>query len=121
MNKIMNIKIWLIIIALMHTVMGVLIPLIQFGNKENLGIFLYFFAISVHLFYVILFTKDQNQARLGTILCAPMVFWFIISAVMKLEMYGFPIAEMPAALMPIIFWTMPVISGIINWNSDKKL
>jgi len=27
---------------------------------------------------------------------------------------------MPQALMPIIFWSMPVISGIYNWNSDKN-
>ena len=113
-------KIWLTIIALMHTFMGVLIPMIQLGNSENLGVFLYFLIISVHLFYVILFTKGQNQARLGIILCAPVVIWFIISAFMKLEMYGFPIAEMPAALMPIVFWTMPIIAGFYNWNSNKN-
>ena len=121
MKIIRNTKIWLTIIALMHTFMGVLMPIIQFGsNRENLGVFLYFLIISVHLFYVILFTKGQNQARLGIVLCAPVVTWFIISAIMKLEIYGFPIAEMPAALMPIVFWTMPIIAGLYNWDSDKN-
>ncbi len=120
MKKIMKPKIWLIIIAIMHTFMGVLIPLLQFGNIENLGVFLYFFVISVHLVYIILFTKNQNQARLGAIFCSPVVIWFIVSAIMKLEMYGFPIAAMPDALMPIIFWSMPVVSGIINWNADNN-
>ena len=120
MNVIKNSKIWLTIIALMHTFMGVIIPIIQLGNGENLGVLLYFLIISVHLFYVILFTKGQNQARLGVILCAPVVGWFIISAIMKLEMYGFPIAEMPTALMPIVFWTMPIIAGLYNWNSNKN-
>ena len=117
----MNTKIWLIIIASMHTLMGVLVPLLQFGNMENLGVFLYFFVISIHLFYAILFTKDQNQNRLAIVLCIPVIFWFIASAIMNLEMYGFPIAAMPDALMPIIFWSMPVISGIYNLNYNKKL
>ena len=118
MNKIMNTKIWLIIIALMHTFMGVFVPLIQLGNIENIGVFIYFFVISIHLLYIILFTKEQNQNRLGAVLCAPVVVWFVLSAIMKLEIYGMPIAAMPDSLMPIIFWSMPVISGIYNWNSD---
>ena len=59
MNKIMNTKIWLIIIALMHTFMGVLIPILEHGNNDNLGVFLYFFVLSVHLFYVIIFVSCQ--------------------------------------------------------------
>ena len=120
MNKLMNTKIWLIIIAFMHTCMGVLIPMLQYGNTDNLGILLYFFVLSAHLFYVIIFTENKTQDRLGVVLCAPVVIWFILSAFMKLEMYGFPIAPMPDALLPIIFWFMPVISGIYNWNSDKN-
>ena len=80
MNKVMNTKIWLIIIALMHTFMGVLIPILEHGNADNLGVFLYFFVLSVHLFYVIIFTKNQTQDRLGVVLCAPMVIWFVFSA-----------------------------------------
>ena len=118
MNKIMNTKFWLIIIAFMHTILGILMPMLEYGNIDNLGIFLYFLVLSVHLFYVIIFTENQTQNKLGVMLCAPMVIWFIISSIMKLEMFGFPIASMPNALIPIFFWTMPVISGIYNWNSD---
>ena len=120
MNKIMNTKFWLIIIAFMHTIFGILMPMLEYGNIDNLGIFLYFLILSVHLFYVIIFTKNQTQNKLSVILCAPMVIWFVISSIMKLEMFGFPIASMPNALIPIIFWTMPVISGIYNWNFNKS-
>ena len=119
MSKVMNTKVWLTIITLMHTFMGVLVPLIQFGNIENIGVFLYFSVISVHLIYAIFCTKDQNQDRLAVVLCSPIVLWFIVSAIMKLEMYDFPIAAMPDALLPIIFWSMPIISGIFNLNSRK--
>ena len=118
MNKIMNTKVWLIIIAFMHTILGILMPMLEYGNIDNLGIFLYFLVLSIHLFYVIIFTENQTQDRLGVILCFPMVIWFVISSIMQLEMFGFPIASMPSALIPIFFWTMPVISGIYNWNSD---
>lgn len=120
MNKIMNTKFWLIIIAFMHTILGILMPMLEYGNIDNLVIFLYFLVLSVHLFYVIIFTKNQTQNKLSVILCAPMVIWFVISSIMKLEMFGFPIASMPNALIPIIFWTMPVISGIYNWNFNKS-
>ena len=90
MNKIMNTKFWLIIIAFMHTILGILMPMLEYGNIDNLGIFLYFLVLSVHLFYVIIFTKNQTQNKLSVILCAPMVIWFVISSIMKLEMFGFP-------------------------------
>ena len=73
------------------------------------------------LIYVIFFTKDQNQARLSTVLCAPVVFWFIISAIMKLKIYDFPIAKMPDSIIPILFWTMPVVTGILNWNTNQDI
>ena len=90
MNKIMNTKFWLIIITFMHTIFGILMPMLEYGNIDNLGIFLYFLVLSVHLFYVIIFTKNQTQNKLSVILCAPMVIWFVISSIMKLEMFGFP-------------------------------
>ena len=117
-TKIMNPKIWLTIIAVMHTLMGVIVNYQHNGNIENLAIFIYFAIISVYLFYAAFMIEGQTQARLATVLCAPVVIWFIISAIMKLEMYGEPVAEMPFALLPLTLWTMPALSGIMNWNSD---
>ena len=51
-------------------------------------------------------------------LCAPFVAWFIISAIMKLNMFGVPVAEMPGALMPLTLWALPAVTGIMNWNTD---
>ena len=51
-------------------------------------------------------------------LCAPFVAWFVISAIMKLNMFGVPVAEMPGALMPLILWALPAVTGIMNWNTD---
>jgi len=117
-EKIMNPKIWLIVIAVMHTLMGVIVGYQQNGNTENLAIFIYLAIVSVYLLYAAFMTEGQTQARLATVLCAPVVAWFIIGAIMKLTMYGVPLAEMPEALLPIVLWTMPALTGILNWNSE---
>ena len=119
MNKIMKPKIWLIIIALMHLFMGVIGSYITMGGSiENLAVFLYLGIVSIYLLYVAFMTEGQTQARLAAVLCVPIVVWFIIGAIMKLEMLGVPVAEMPNGLLPIILWTLPALTGIMNWNSE---
>ena len=118
-DMIMKPKIWLIIIAIMHTFMGVIGSYITMGGSiDNFAIFLYLGTISVHLLYVAFMTEGQTQARLAAVLCVPVVVWFIIGAIMKLEMLGVPVAEMPSGLLPIILWTLPALTGIMNWNSE---
>ena len=63
-------------------------------------------------------TKGQTQARFATVLCAPVIVWFVIGAIMQLELYGVPVAEMPSGLLPITLWTLPALTGIMNWNSE---
>jgi hypothetical protein len=46
------------------------------------------------------------------------VVWFIISAIMQLEMMGVAVAEIPSGLFPIVLWALPAITGIMNWNTD---
>ena len=117
-DMIMKPKIWLIVIAVMHILMGVIATYIVIGNTDNLALIIQFGFISVYLLYVAFMTEGKNQARLATVLCAPFVVWFIISAIMKLNMFGVPVAEMPGALMPLTLWGLPVITGIMNWNTD---
>ena len=118
-TKIMEPKIWLILIAVMHTFMGVIGSYMTMGGSiENLAIFLYLGVVSVYLLYAAFMTEGQAQARLAAVLCTPVVVWFIISAIMNLEMYGVPVAEMPSGLLPITLWTLPALTGIMNWNSD---
>ncbi len=119
MNKIMKPKIWLIILALMHLFMGVIGGYItNGGSMENLSVFLYLGIVSIYLLYVAFMTEGQTQARFAVVLCAPMVIWFIIGFIMKLELYGVPVAEMPSGLLPLTLWSLPALTGIMNWNSD---
>ena len=117
-DMIMKPKIWLIVIAVMHTLMGVIATYIIVGNADNLASIIQLGFISVYLLYVAFMTEGQTQARLATVLCAPFVAWFVISAIMKLNMFGVPVAEMPGALMPLTLWALPAVTGIMNWNTD---
>ena len=117
-DMIMKPKIWLIVIAVMHTLMGVIATYIIVGNADNLASIIQLGFVSIYLLYVAFMTEGQTQARLATVLCAPFVAWFIISAIMKLNMFGVPVAEMPGALMPLTLWALPAVTGIMNWNTD---
>ena len=119
MDKILNTKLWLIILATIHTFMGVIAGYFTMGGSiETLALFLYMGVVTVYLLYAAFMTEGQSQARFATVLCAPMVLWFLIGAIMKLEMLGHPVAALPKGLPPIFLWTMPTICGIRNWNSD---
>ncbi len=82
------------------------------------NIMIYLGITSIYLLYVAFMTEGQTQARLAVVLCAPMVIWFIIGFIMKLELYGVPVAEMPSGLLPLTLWSLPALTGIMNWNSD---
>jgi len=118
-DMIMKPKIWLIVLTIMHTFMGVIGGYMTMGGSiENLATFLYMGIVSIYLLYVAFMIEGKAQARFTTVLCAPVVVWFVIGAIMKLKMYGFPVAEMPRGLLPLALWTMPTLTGIMNWNSD---
>ena len=103
----------------MHSVMGVIVPVIQMGaSKDDLAIVLYFLTVSVYLLYAAFMTEGKTQARLAAVLCAPVVVWFIVSAIMQLKMMGVPVAEVPSGLLPLILWGLPTATGIMNWNTD---
>jgi len=119
MNMIKKPKLWLILLALVHTFLGVIGSYIQLGaDTEYLSVILFFLLITIYLLYAAFMTEGQEQARLATVLCAPTVVWFVICGFMGLEMMGAPVAELPSALLPITLWSLPAVTGIMNWNSN---
>ena len=102
-DMIMKPKIWLIVIALMHLFMGVIGGyLMNGGNIDTLAVM----------------TEGQTQARFAVVLCAPIVLWFVIGFILKLDFLGVPVAEMPSGLLPLTLWSLPAVTGIMNWNTD---
>tara|TARA_B100000886_G_scaffold336397_1_gene295108 strand:+ start:157 stop:519 length:363 start_codon:yes stop_codon:yes gene_type:complete len=111
-------KIWLIILALLHTGPGVLIPYISMGGgAEYLSTILLFLCFTIYILYAAFNLKGQNQARLSVVICLPVLVFFIIGAFLKLEIMEVPVAPFPETILPIVVWTLPILTGVLNWNS----
>ena len=78
-EKALNAKIWLLILAVMHMVMGVGGSYAQFGS-DHLALIGFFAAVGTYLFYAGLMTQEQVQLLL---FCGPVFVWFVISAAMN--------------------------------------
>ena len=113
-------KIWLLILAVMHMVMGVGGSYAQFGS-DHLALIGFFAAVGTYLFYAGLMTEGQEQARLAAVLCGPVFVWFVISAAMNLDMAGQPAAPFPESIVPMILWGMPALCGVMGWNMDESV
>ena len=62
-EMIMKPKIWLIILAVMHTLMGVIATYVIVGNVDNLASIIQLGFVSIYILYVAFMTEGQNQAR----------------------------------------------------------
>ena len=70
-KSILNTKVWLTIIGVMHLLMGVIVNYMENGSEDNLAGFGFFAMISFYLLYVAFMTTGQVQARLAVIFCGP--------------------------------------------------
>ena len=119
-KSILNTKVWLTIIGVMHLLMGVIVNYMENGSEDNLAGFGFFAMISFYLLYVAFLTTGQVQARLAVIFCGPVVVWFIVCMVMDLSLFGAAVAPMPEAVLPLVLWGMPALCGILDWNMDES-
>ena len=117
LNSILNTKVWLLIIATMHMIMGVGASYVELGS-EHIALIGFFAAVGFYLFYAGLMTEGQEQARLAAVLCGPVFVWFVIAAGMDLDMAGQAAAPLPTAILPMILWGMPALCGVMGWNMD---
>ena len=119
-KSILNTKVWLTIIGVMHLLMGVIVNYMENGSEDNLAGFGFFAMISFYLIYVAFMTTGQVQARLAVIFCGPVVVWFIVCMVMDLSLFGAAVAPMPEAVLPLVLWGMPALCGILDWNMEES-
>ena len=118
LNSILNTKVWLLIIATMHMIMGVGASYVEIGS-DHLAMIGFFAAVGFYLIYAGLMTEGQEQARLAAVLCGPVFVWFVIAAGMELDMAGQAAAPFPEAILPMILWGMPALCGVMGWNMDE--
>jgi hypothetical protein len=117
--KICNVKIWLIITALAHAIVGTIIPT-DWNNDTATMVGGFMLLTSFTMLYVAFFTEGQAQARLAAVIAGPVFVWFIVSIAMGLEWQigDSEITKMTIAdtIPPLIIWGMTALSGIMHGN-----
>ena len=89
------------------------------GGAEYLSTILLFLCFTVYILYLAFSTKGENQTRLSVVICLPVPMFFIIGAFLKLDIMEVPVAPFPEAIFPIVVWTLPILTGVLNWNSTS--
>jgi hypothetical protein len=134
LKSILNPNIWLLIVAIPHTLFGALVPMYQttYGSNE-FSAASYGLVTAVMLLSIYLFSNGKSLARMTAFLGTSVFLW-IIFVQMLAEGGGFQIeAELAPPFIysislnvelapPLLLWGMLGLSGFLHWNieDDEK-
>ena len=132
LKSILNPNIWLLIVAIPHTLFGALVPMYQtsYGSTE-FSAASYGLVTAIMLMSIYLFTEGKSLARMTASLGTSVFLW-IIFVQMLAEGGGFNIeAELAPPFIysislnvelapPLLLWGMLAISGFLHWNVEKE-
>ena len=121
-TELLNPKWWLVITALIHTVVGVLMELDPDNDNELMvaGIML---IIPVFMLYAAFMNEGRAQARLAAVIAGPIFVWFVLCILLGLEItYATtnPTFEFSGEMIPpLVLWGMTALTGVLGWNMDE--
>ena len=115
MDTILDPKIWLILVAFVHAIVGIIIPTdwSKDNNKMMAGFTL---LTSITMLYAGFWLDGEEQARLALVIGGPVWVWFVVCCSMELE---FDIGKEPMKmtwkenLPPLILWGLVALSGLL--------
>ncbi len=124
LKKILNPKIWLILTALIHAVVGV-ISQTDWGDDPQVLIGGFMLLTSVTMLYVAFFTEGQDQARLTAVIAGPAWIWFVVACAMELtwQIGTGDTMEMTFSenIPPLLIWGLTALSGVLHGNFQNLL
>ena len=123
-KKILNPKIWLILTALIHAVVGI-ISQTDWGDDPQVLIGGFMLLTSVTMLYIAFFIEGEDQARLTAVIAGPVWVWFVIACSMELsrQVVGSDVMEMTFAenIPPLLIWGLTALSGVLHGNFQNLL
>ena len=123
-KKILNPKIWLILTALIHAVVGV-ISQTDWGDDPQVLIGGFMLLTSVTMLYIAFFTEGEDQARLTAVIAGPAWIWFVVACAMELtwQIGSGDTMEMTFSdnIPPLLIWGLTALSGVLHGNFQNLL
>jgi len=130
LKSMLNPNLWLLIVAIPHTLFGALVPMYQttYGSNE-FSAASYGLVTAVMLLSIYLFSSGKSLARMTAFLGTSVFLW-IIFVQMLAEGGGFQIeAELAPPFIysislnvelapPLLLWGMLGLSGFLHWNVE---
>ena len=123
-KKILNPKIWLIITALIHAVVGIILQT-DWGDDPQVLIGGFMLLPSVWMLYIAFFIEGESQARLTGVIAGSAWVWFVIACAMGLswQIGTSDVMEMTFAenIPPLVIWGLTALSGVLHGNFQNLL
>ena len=123
-KKILNPKIWLILTALIHAIVGI-ISQTDWGDDPQVLIGGFMLLTSVTMLYVAFFIEGENQARLTAVIAGPAWIWFMVACAMELtwQIGSGDTMKMTFAdnIPPLAIWGLTALSGVLHGNFQNLL
>jgi len=109
-------KIWLILVAFVHAIVGIIIPTdwSKDNNKMMAGFTL---LTSFTMLYAGFCLDGEEQARLALVIGGPIWVWFVVCCSMSLE---FDIGKEPMVMTwkenipPLLLWGIVALTGLLE-------
>ena len=132
LRSILNPNIWLLIVAIPHTLFGALVPMYQtsYGSNEFTAAS-YGMVTAIMLLSIYLFSSGKSLARMTAFLGTSVFLWIILVQMLA-EGGGFNIeAELAPPFIysislnvelapPLLLWGMLGFSGFLHWNVGNE-
>ena len=119
LKKILHPKIWLILTALIHAVVGIILQT-DWSDDPQVLIGGFMLLTSVTMLYIAFFVHGQEQARLTAVIAGPAWVWFVITCAMGLtwQIGSGDAMEMTFAdnIPPLVIWGLTALSGVLHGN-----
>ena len=123
-KKILNPKIWLILTALIHAVVGI-ISQTDWGDDPQVLIGGFMLLTSVTMLYIAFFMEGEDHARLTAVIAGPAWIWFVVGCAMELswQIGSGDTMEMTFAenIPPLLIWGLTALSGVLHGNFQNLL
>ena len=123
-KKILNPKVWLILTALIHAVVGI-ISQTDWADDPQVLIGGFMLLTSVTMLYVAFFTEGEDQARLTAVIAGPAWVWFVVGCAMELTWQigsgDTMVMTFAENIPPLVIWGLTALSGVLHGNFQNLL